>query len=111
MTDRIEIDPEALEQASRDLADAGRRLADGAASAGSVGISGRAFGTMNSYLGAGITLAADATVDLLRAAGDVTSALGVAAQRAADDWTAYEQGVSEALLAGDVDLDAAQELL
>jgi hypothetical protein len=111
VTDSIEIDPEALEQASRDLADAGRRITGGAAAAGSVGISGRAFGTMNSYLGAGITLAADATVDLLRVAGDVASALGVAAQRAADDWTAYEQGVSEALLAGDVDLDAAQELL
>lgn len=111
MSDGIEIDPEALAQASRDLADAGRRLTGGADTAGAVGLSGAAFGRMNSYLGSAITRAAGETVAMLRAAGATTSALGVAAQHAADDWTAYEQEVSASLRAGDVDLDAAQELL
>lgn len=111
MTGRIEIDPEALEQASRDLADAGRRVTGSAATAGSVAVSAHAFGSMNSYLGGSIALAARHTVELLRVAGDVTSALGVAAHEAAEEWTEYEEGVSSSLTAADADLAAAQEIL
>lgn len=111
MTGRIEIDPEALERASRELADAGGRLTTAASDADAVTISSNAFGSMNSYLGGPIALAAGRTTDMLRAAGDVVSALGVAAQAAADDFTAYESGISQTFSEAAADLSGAQGIL
>lgn len=111
MTGNIEIDAEALEQAARELAAAGARLTSAAADAGGVRITGQAFGSMNSYLGGPITLAAARTTDLLRTAGDVVNALGVAAQAAADDFTEYESGVSQTLTEADADLSGQQAIL
>lgn len=110
MTGRIEIDPEALEQASRDLADAGGRLTGAAADAGGAGVSAQAFGTMNSYLAGPVSQAARQTTELLRTAGDVVSALGAAAQAAGGDFTEYESGVSEFLTEADADLAGQQAL-
>ena len=111
MTGSIEIDPEALERASRDLADAAGRLTGAASDAGGVRLSPQAFGSMNSYLGGPIALASGRTTDLIRAAGDVVSALGVAAQAAADDFTAYESGVSQTFSEAAADLAGAQDIL
>lgn len=111
MTGRIEIDSEALERASRDLADAGGRLAAAAAEAGGVTVSSRALGSMNSYLGGPVSLAARHTTGMLRTVGDVVGALGVAAQAAADDFADYESGVSLALSEADVDIAGQQAIL
>ena len=111
MTGNIEIDAEALEQAARELADAGGRLTGAAADAGGVTISAHAFGSMNSYLGAPITLAAGRTTDLLRAVGDVVSALGVAVKDAAADFAEYESGVSQSLTEAEADLAGQQGIL
>jgi hypothetical protein len=111
MTGAIEIDAGALEQASRELADAGGRLADTASAAGGVGLSAQAFGAMNSYLAGPVSLAAGRTTELLRTAGDVVGALGVAAQAAADDFSAYESGVSQTFGEAQADLAGQQDIL
>jgi hypothetical protein len=111
VTGSIEIDPEALERASRDLADAAGRLTGAASDAGGVRLSPQAFGSMNSYLGGPISLAARRTTELLRATGDVVGALGVAAQAAADDFTEYESGVSDGLTEAAADLAGQQGIL
>lgn len=111
MTEQITIDPDALLQASRDLADAGSRISDLAETAGGVGVSAQAFGSMNSYLGTAITDAARETTDLLRTAGDVVAALGVGAHDAAEEWIAQEEANGQAWDAAAVDLRGAQEIL
>jgi hypothetical protein len=111
MTGRIEIDAEALERASRDLADVGGRVTATAGDAGGVTISTQAFGSMNSYLGGPVSLAARHTTEVLRTVGDVVSALGVAAQAAADDFTDFESGVSQTFSAAEADLAGQQEIL
>lgn len=111
MSDRIEIDSESLERASRDLAQAGGRIAGAAAAAAGAPVSVEAFGTMNSYLGDPIARTARDTTDLLRTIGDVVSALGVAAQSAADDFAEYEAGVSSSLAEAAADLSGQQAIL
>lgn len=109
--DRIEIDPETLDRAARDLAESGGRLTDAATTAGSVTVSATAFGSMNSYLGDPIAQAARQTTELLRVSGDVVSALGAGARAAAADWRAYEDDVAQTFSAATVDLNAAREIL
>jgi hypothetical protein len=110
MSGDIEIDSAALRGAARDLGEAGDRLAAIAADAGSVGISAGAFGTMNSYLGGPVAVAARHTTDLIRETGAVVTALGASAQAAADDFAAYEDDVTRTLTAAQADLDGAREL-
>lgn len=109
--DRIEIDAETLERASRDLVEAGGRIAGAAATAGGATVSAHAFGAMNSYLGTSIAGTARGTTDLLRTIGDVVNALGVAAQSAADDFAAYEAGVADSLAEAAADLAGQQAIL
>lgn len=111
MTGRIEIDPAALERAARDLADAGARLSDVAAEASATPIPAQAFGSMNSYLGTPIALAARHTAELLRAAGDVADALSVAARAAAADFVEFESDASHTFTEMTADLSGAREIL
>lgn len=110
-SDRIEIDAETLERASRDLVEAGWRITTAAAAAGGASVSAHAFGAMNAYLGTSIADTARGTTDLLRTLGDVVNALGVAAQSAADDFAAYEAGVADSLTEAAADLAGQQAIL
>ena len=110
-TGGIEMDTAALTRAAGDLEDAGSRLSGLAGTAGGVGVSATAFGSMNSYLGGPIESAAQRTTDLLRAAGEVVTALGAGARAAADDWAEYEQSTAQGFTAAETDLGAAREIL
>ncbi|MGV8884538.1 MAG: hypothetical protein ACOH1T_02970 [Microbacteriaceae bacterium] len=90
---RIFIDPDILARTATQLARVAEGLTTAATTATSARISSSALGLMNAWMVSPITSVAQRSSELIQVSSDVTGAVAIATDAAADDFATLEHNV------------------